>query len=60
VALSLPQLLLQISRPMRWDSDHVALLNDNILAMAQERVGATGLLLIRELGIYQRCVAARR
>jgi L-rhamnose isomerase len=58
--MSVTHCSLSASRPMRWDSDHVALLNDNILAMAQERVGATGLLLIRELGIYQRCVAARR
>ncbi|MCT4684198.1 MAG: L-rhamnose isomerase [Roseicyclus sp.] len=40
VALSLPRLLLHVSRPMRWDSDHVILQNDDILAMAQELVGA--------------------
>ncbi|MCC5965574.1 MAG: L-rhamnose isomerase [Natronohydrobacter sp.] len=40
VALSLPQILLHVSRPMRWDSDHVILLNDDILAMAQELVSA--------------------
>lgn len=40
VALSLPEILLHVSRPMRWDSDHVILLNDDILAMAQELVGA--------------------
>ncbi|MEJ6394455.1 L-rhamnose isomerase [Gymnodinialimonas sp. 2305UL16-5] len=38
VALSLDQILLHVSRPMRWDSDHVILLNDDILAMAQELV----------------------
>ena len=40
VALSLPQILLHVSRPMRWDSDHVILQNDDILAMAQELVSA--------------------
>ena len=40
VSLSLDQLLLHVSRPMRWDSDHVILLNDDILAMAHELVSA--------------------
>ncbi|MBD0865309.1 MAG: L-rhamnose isomerase [Rhodobacteraceae bacterium] len=40
VALSLPQILLHVSRPMRWDSDHVILLNDDILAIAHELVSA--------------------
>ncbi|UWQ19835.1 L-rhamnose isomerase [Jannaschia sp. M317] len=40
VALSLPQILLHVSRPMRWDSDHVTLLNDDLLAMGQELVTA--------------------
>lgn len=40
VALSLPQILLHVSRPMRWDSDHVILQNDDILAMAHELVSA--------------------
>lgn len=40
VALSLPRILLHVSRPMRWDSDHVILLNDDIMAMAQELVVA--------------------
>lgn len=35
VALSVGELLLHVSRPMRWDSDHVILLNDDILAMGQ-------------------------
>ena len=39
-ALSLDEILLHVSRPMRWDSDHVILLNDDILAMAQELVSA--------------------
>lgn len=38
VALSVDEILLHVSRPMRWDSDHVILLNDDILQMAQELV----------------------
>lgn len=40
VALSLDEILLHVSRPMRWDSDHVILLNDDIQAMADELVFA--------------------
>jgi L-rhamnose isomerase len=40
VALSLDEILLHVSRPMRWDSDHVILLNDDIMATAQELVFA--------------------
>lgn len=40
VSLSVDEILLHVSRPMRWDSDHVILLNDDILAMAQELVSA--------------------
>ncbi|WP_299895666.1 L-rhamnose isomerase [uncultured Ruegeria sp.] len=40
VALSLDEILLHVSRPMRWDSDHVILLNDDILQMAEELVSA--------------------
>ncbi|WP_299862444.1 L-rhamnose isomerase [uncultured Roseobacter sp.] len=40
VALSVDEILLHVSRPMRWDSDHVILLNDDILQMAQELVSA--------------------
>lgn len=40
VSLSVDELLLHVSRPMRWDSDHVILLDDSILAMAQELVFA--------------------
>lgn len=39
-ALSLDELLLHVSRPMRWDSDHVILLNDDIQSMANELVSA--------------------
>ena len=38
VALSLDEILLHVSRPMRWDSDHVILLDDDIQAMANELV----------------------
>ena len=40
VALSIDELLLHVSRPMRWDSDHVILQNDDILQMAQELIAA--------------------
>lgn len=40
VALSVPDILLHVSRPVRWDSDHVVLLNDDLMAMAQELVFA--------------------
>ena len=40
VALSVDKLLLHVSRPMRWDSDHVILQNDDILQMAQELIAA--------------------
>jgi L-rhamnose isomerase len=39
-ALSVDELLLHVSRPMRWDSDHVILLDDSIRAMADELVSA--------------------
>ncbi|TDL84386.1 L-rhamnose isomerase [Meridianimarinicoccus aquatilis] len=40
VALSIDEILLHVSRPMRWDSDHVILLDDSIMQMAQELVSA--------------------
>ncbi len=40
VALSVQDILLHVSRPMRWDSDHVILLDESIRAMAQEIVFA--------------------
>ena len=30
------KLLLHVSRPVRWDSDHVVILNDDLIALAQE------------------------
>lgn len=50
VALSVGHILLHVSRPMRWDSDHVVLLNDDLLAMAQELVFA-GLLAKTSIGL---------
>lgn len=32
----LDKILLHVSRPVRWDSDHVVILNDELLAIAQE------------------------
>jgi L-rhamnose isomerase len=34
----LPEVLLHVSRGVRWDSDHVVLLNDDLEALAQELV----------------------
>jgi L-rhamnose isomerase len=34
----LPELLLHVSRGVRWDSDHVVVLSDDLLALAQELV----------------------
>jgi L-rhamnose isomerase len=34
--LFVDELLLHITRPMRWDSDHVVILNDEIMLIAQE------------------------
>ncbi len=38
VLLYLPEILLHISRGVRWDSDHVVTLTDELLAIAQEIV----------------------
>lgn len=35
----LPEIALHVSRGVRWDSDHVVTLNDDLLAIAQEIVG---------------------
>ena len=34
----LPEILLHVSRGVRWDSDHVVLLNDDLEALSQELV----------------------
>ncbi len=33
-----PELLLHVSRPVRWDSDHVVILDDELRAIAQQLV----------------------
>ena len=38
VLLFCPGLLLHVSRPVRWDSDHVVLLDDELMAIAKELV----------------------
>ncbi len=34
-----PEILLHVSRGVRWDSDHVVILNDDLLAIAREIIG---------------------
>lgn len=34
----MPELLLHVSRPIRWDSDHVVIMNDDLLSLAREVV----------------------
>jgi L-rhamnose isomerase len=41
VLLYLPEILLHVSRGVRWDSDHVITLNDDLVAIAREVI-ATG------------------
>ena len=50
VALSVGEILLHVSRPMRWDSDHVILQSDDILQMGQELV-FSGLLEKTRIGL---------
>jgi len=38
VLLNVPEILLHVSRGVRWDSDHVVVLNDDLLGIAQELV----------------------
>ena len=38
VMMFVPELLLHVSRPVRWDSDHVVILNDELIAIAQELI----------------------
>jgi L-rhamnose isomerase len=41
--LFLDELLLHVTRPMRWDSDHVVILNDDIMLIAQEIIRCNAL-----------------
>ena len=36
ISLFVPRILLHVSRPVRWDSDHVVLLDTELIAIAQE------------------------
>lgn len=38
-----PEILLHVSRPVRWDSDHVVIFNDSVQMLAQEIVWAGAL-----------------
>ncbi len=38
-----PEIMLHVSRPIRWDSDHVVILNDDICELAKEIVRADAL-----------------
>ena len=38
-----PELMLHVSRPVRWDSDHVTIMNDQTLDLFKELVRANGL-----------------
>jgi len=38
-----PEIMLHVSRPMRWDSDHVTILNDEVCDLAKEIVRANAL-----------------
>ena len=33
-----PEIMLHVSRPVRWDSDHVTIMNDETLDLAKEVV----------------------
>lgn len=41
--LYVPELMLHVSRPVRWDSDHVTVMNDQTLDLFKELVRADGL-----------------
>ena len=41
--LFVPELMLHVSRPVRWDSDHVTIMNDQTLEFFKELVRADGL-----------------
>ncbi|MCL1859676.1 MAG: L-rhamnose isomerase [Oscillospiraceae bacterium] len=38
IMMFIPELLLHVSRPVRWDSDHVVVMDDELLAICQEIV----------------------
>lgn len=38
-----PEIMLHVSRPIRWDSDHVVILNDDVIELAKEIIRADAL-----------------
>ena len=44
-----PEIMLHVSRPIRWDSDHVVILNDSVQMLAQEILSDDLLDLAREI-----------
>ena len=38
-----PEIMLHVSRPVRWDSDHVVILNDELLDLSRELVRSNAL-----------------
>ena len=38
-----PEIMLHVSRPIRWDSDHVTILNDDLIDLAKEIVRANAI-----------------
>ncbi len=40
VLMFVPELLLHVSRPVRWDSDHVVILSDELCAIAREIISS--------------------
>ncbi|MDO5570973.1 MAG: L-rhamnose isomerase [Bacteroidales bacterium] len=43
LALFTPEIMLHVSRPIRWDSDHVVIMNDDTLDLAKEIVRCNAL-----------------
>lgn len=43
VLLFVPELMLHVSRPVRWDSDHVVIMNDDIMDLCKEIIRADAL-----------------
>jgi L-rhamnose isomerase len=41
--LFIPEIMLHVSRPVRWDSDHVVILNDDLLDLSRELVRCNAL-----------------
>ena len=50
----LDEILLHVSRPVRWDSDHVVLLDDPTIAIAQEIVRCNAISRVHMAGLLRR------